>query len=313
VHFDSTGKVSLDHIYTQPDPRPYFNTLRELDYRIPGLAKPYFMKLIRHLREAMGIRNPKVLDIGCSYGINAALLKCDTTMEELYKHYGDDGHSDTRTRDKLLASDRNLTRSRNGLGPTRFVGLDSSQPALSYALSAEFLDGAVHANLEMRDATEREREQFTGTDLVISTGCIGYVGERTISQVVNAQAEREPWMAHFVLRMFSFEPIAESLAGVGYETVHIDRVFKQRRFASAEEQAQVFDTMSTAGVDPQGLETDGWLYAQLYVSRPRGANSRAVLDLAPDNKSQIVAIPTQPRVENGYEQRRRMVYPNVRQ
>ena len=310
MQFDKTGKISLDHIYTQPDPRPYFCTLRALDYQIPGLAKPYFMKLIKNLRESLEIRTPKVLDIGCSYGINAALLKCDTTMGELYERYC--APSDTRTRNTLLASDRDLVRSRNGLEPTRFVGLDSSQPALSYALSAGFIDGAVAANLEMCDITEREREQFAGTDLVISTGCIGYVGERTISQVISAQGERKPWMAHFVLRMFSFEPVAESLAGSGYETIHIDRVFKQRRFASAEEQSLVFDTMSAAGVDPQGLETDGWLYAQLYVSRPRGATRRVVFDLAPDNKSQIVEIPTQPKVENGYEQRRRMVYPHVR-
>jgi hypothetical protein len=312
VHFDKTGKVSLDHVYAQPDPRPYFSAMQALDYRIPELAKPYFMKLIKNLREFSGIRAPKVLDIGCSYGVNAILLKRETTMDELYEHYCGDPHSDTPNRSTLLASDRVLTRARNGLGSTRFVGLDSSQPALSYALSAGFIDDAVHANLEIREATERERGQFAGTDLVISTGCIGYVSNRTISQVVNAQGERKPWMAHFVLRMFSFEPVAESLAGSGYETVHIDRVFKQRRFASAEEQSLVLDTMAAAGVDPQGLETDGWLYAQLYVSRPRGANRRAVLDLAAQHKSQIVEIPTQPKVENEYEQRRRMVYPHVR-
>jgi hypothetical protein len=311
VHFDNTGKVSLDHVYAQPDPRPYFSAMRALDYRIPELAKPYFMKLIKNLREFSGVRTPKILDIGCSYGINATLLRSGTTMAELYEHYCRDV-SDTRNHGALLASDRDLARTRNGLGPTRFVGLDSSQPALSYALSAGFIDDAVHANLEMRETTEREREQLAGTDLVISTGCIGYVSDRTISQVMKAQGERKPWMAHFVLRMFSFEPVAESLAGSGYETVHIDRVFKQRRFASTEEQSLVLDTMAAAGVDPQGLETDGWLYAQLYVSRPRGANSRVVLDLASDNKSRIVEIPTQPKVENEYEQRRRMVHPHVR-
>jgi hypothetical protein len=312
VRFDTTGKISLDHIYTQPDPRLYFSTMRELDYRIPGLAKPYFTKLIKNFREHSGIQNPTILDIGCSYGVNAALLKCGATMDELYEHYRDDTHFNWSTRSDLLARDRDLVRSRSGLGPTRFVGLDSSQPALSYALSAGFLDAAVHANLEVRDATEPEREQLAGTDIVISTGCIGYVTHRTISKVINAQGERRPWMVHFVLRMFSFEPVAESLAGAGYETVHIDRVFKQRRFASTEEQALVLDTMSSAGVDPQGLEAEGWLYAQLYVSRPHGANSRVVLDLASGSKSQVV-IPTQPKVENGHEQRRRMVHPHVRQ
>jgi hypothetical protein len=65
--------------------------------------------------------------------------------------------------------------------------------------------------------------------------------------------------------------MAASLAELGYETASIPGVFRQRRFASEEEQAQILDTLSAAGVDPSGLESDGWLYAQLYVSRPRGA------------------------------------------
>jgi carnitine O-acetyltransferase len=75
-------------------------------------------------------------------------------------------------------------------------------------------------------------------------------------------------MAHFVLRMFPFDAISESLAGFGYETVRLDGVFKQRRFASAQEQALVLDNLSSAGVDPQGLEADGWMYAQLHLSLP---------------------------------------------
>jgi carnitine O-acetyltransferase len=294
VHFDATGKVSFGHIYTAPDPRDYFSTLRELDYRIPELAKPYFMKLVEEYRRSCGIRTPKVLDIGCSYGINAALLKCDATMDELYERYcGPDSHGLTRS--MLLARDRELVRSRNRGRYGRFVGLDSSRPALSYALSAGFIDGAVNADLERRDPTEQERDQFAGTDLVISTGAVGYVGARTISRVVSANGERRPWMAHFVLRMFPFGPVAASLAGSGYETVHLERAFKQRRFASPEEQSLVLDTLSAAGVDPRGLEADGWLYAQLHVSRPRSTGSSVVFDLASDNEQRIAGSPTPSR------------------
>lgn len=260
---DTSGKISLDHIYTQPDPRGYFGTLRELDYQIPQVAKPYFASLIEEYRNANQRPVPTVLDIGCSYGINAALLKCDMTMGELYDRYTD---CDDKSRDELLADDQRLT----GNDGLRFLGLDTSQWALSYATEAGFLDGAIHADLEANDPTERQRAQFAETDLVISTGCLGYVTEKTIAKVIH---DGRPWMAHFVLRMFPFEPIAETLAAEGYETMRVDRVFKQRRFATQEEQSLVLDTLSTAGVDPRGLETDGWLYAQLYLSRPeRGLN-----------------------------------------
>jgi hypothetical protein len=75
-------------------------------------------------------------------------------------------------------------------------------------------------------------------------------------------------MAHFVLRMFSYDEIAASLRPLGYETMQVDGLFKQRRFASPDEQELIVDGLAAAGVDPAGLEADGWLYAQLYLSLP---------------------------------------------
>jgi hypothetical protein len=75
-------------------------------------------------------------------------------------------------------------------------------------------------------------------------------------------------MAHFVLRMFSYEPIAASLAELGYRTTGVAGIFKQRRFASIQEREQILDTLRANDVEPHELETDGWLCAQLHLSRP---------------------------------------------
>lgn len=252
MSFDSTGKASFDHVYTEPDPRPYFRTLGGFDYLMPQVAKPYVAQLIEE-HEAR-----TVLDIGCSYGVNAALYRCDTTMERLYTHYA---AAEGLDRGELLARDRALPRARD----VRFVGLDSSAPALEYAHTAGFLDEAVHANLEHDDPTARQRAVLAEADLVISTGCVGYVTERTIARVAG---RRRPPMAHFVLRMFSYEPIAASLAGLGYRTVGVDGVFRQRRFASRAEREQLLAAVRATGVEPHALEIEGWLCAQLYLSRP---------------------------------------------
>ncbi|GAA4414411.1 class I SAM-dependent methyltransferase [Actinokineospora soli] len=254
MELDATGKVSLDHIYTAPDPRPYFSTLRGLGYRIPQLAKPHFTDLIR---ECGGRR---VLDIGCSYGINAALLRCDATMDELYDRYP----ADDRSRDELLAADRALVRARGARG--WFAGLDASRPALDYALAAGFLDEAVHADLETNEPTPAQRALFDSLDVVVSTGCVGYITEATLARVAG---DRLPWMAHFVLRMFPFAPIADRLDALGYRTEVVDGLFPQRRFASDAEREQVLDTLAQVGVDPSGWETGGWMYARLHISRPR--------------------------------------------
>jgi carnitine O-acetyltransferase len=279
VQFDATGKVTLDHIYAQPDPRPYFATLHALDYQIPQLAKPYFRRLIDAYRMARGVDRPLVVDIGSSYGINAALLRGDLTMDDLYARYT---AAAGQSREELLAGDRELVRLHAGGSRARYVGLDISGPALAYAREAGFLDDAVHADLEVDETTEDQRAQLAGADLVISTGCLGYVGVNTLSQVMAASADRQPWMAHFMLRMFSFDPIAECLADYGYHTFRQAGVFRQRRFASPDEQSQVLDTLSAAGVDPQGLETDGWFYAQLFLSRPRARVNATTIDLVTD-------------------------------
>lgn len=280
--FDSTGKISFDHIYTAPDPRPFFETLRRVDYQIPQLGKPYFTKLIEEYQSERGIAHPTVLDVGCSYGVNSALLRCDASIDDLYEHYAGLGDLDHAG---LLEADRRLVRNRANADGPRFFGLDASGPALEYALSAGFLDETIHADLESNDPDPAQQALLDQVDLVVSTGCVGYVTEQTIARIARGS---RPWMAHFVLRMFSYDPVAESLAELGYETAAIEGVYRQRRFASAEEQAQILATLDDVGVDPEGLEAEGWLYAQLYVSRPKkGAAAglaSALNAVAPDER-----------------------------
>ncbi|WP_328644262.1 class I SAM-dependent methyltransferase [Amycolatopsis sp. NBC_00348] len=263
--FDSTGKISFDHIYTAPDPRPFFGTLQRVDYQIPQLAKPYFTKLIEEYQAERGIARPTVLDVGCSYGVNSALLRCETTLDDLYEQYTAPG-VESLDRTALLERDQRLVRSRATSDGARFFGLDAAGAALDYAREAGFLDETIYADFERYDPDEKQQALLDQVDLVVSTGCVGYVTEKTIARIARGS---RPWMAHFVLRMFSYDPVAESLAELGYETAAIDGVYRQRRFASTEEQEHILDALGTAGVDPEGLEAEGWLYAQLYVSRPK--------------------------------------------
>lgn len=272
VSLHSTGKASFDDIYTRPDPREYYARMAELDYCIPELAKPYFAKLIDDYRAATGIAAPTVLDLGCSYGVNAALLRLDLTMPELARHYV--GVSDAETGERaettaeLTARDRALLAA-DQLPTVRFLGMDASRPALEYARGAGLLHDIVHADLESADPTEAQRRTIASADLVVSTGCVGYITDRTLLRVARAHGGKLPWMAHFVLRMFSFDPIAVRLGELGYRTERVPGAFRQRRFASDDERLSVLNTLEANGVDTEGYESDGWLYAQLYLSRPR--------------------------------------------
>ncbi|MEU4340969.1 class I SAM-dependent methyltransferase [Nocardia sp. NPDC023852] len=238
--------------------------MSDLDYRIPELAKPFFQQQIREYRASARVTAPTVLDIGCSYGVNAALLRFDTTVPGLADYYN---HTDS-DRAGLIRRDRARVNAGTGRTDVRFLGMDVARPALNYAHEAGLLDDVVHADLESGEPTEEQRALLATADLVVSTGCVGYVTEKTLARVATAHPRRRPWMAHFVLRMFDFAPIAAELAALGYRTEQAPGLYQQRRFASEAEQAQVLNTLSVNGIDITGWEDRGWLYANLYLSRP---------------------------------------------
>ncbi|MBF6463576.1 class I SAM-dependent methyltransferase [Nocardia beijingensis] len=264
VPLHTTGKASFDDIYDRPDPRAYYTRMSELDYRIPELAKPFFQQQIREFRASARVSVPTVLDIGCSYGVNAALLRFDTTIGELAGHYA----VTDIDRAGLIRRDRARVTAGTAADDVRFLGMDASRPALDYAREAGLLHDVVHADLESGEPTDEQRALLATADLVVSTGCVGYVTEKTLTRVATAHPRRRPWMAHFVLRMFDFAPIEAELAALGYRTEQAPGLYEQRRFASAVEQAQVLNTLSAKGIDTTGREDQGWLYATLYVSRP---------------------------------------------
>ncbi|MBF6069667.1 class I SAM-dependent methyltransferase [Nocardia farcinica] len=265
VPLHTTGKASFDDIYDRPDPRAYYTRMSALDYRIPELAKPFFEQQIREYRASARTDTPTVLDIGCSYGVNAALLRFDTTIADLAAHYAGAGDLDPAA---LAARDRARLTEYDAWPGVRFLGVDASRPALDYAAAAGLLHEVVHADLEAADPTDDQRALLARADLVVSTGCIGYVTEKTLVRIATAHPRRRPWMAHFVLRMFDFGPIAAELDALGYRTEQVPGLFRQRRFAAPAERDHVLATLADHGIDTRGHESEGWLYASLFVSRP---------------------------------------------
>ncbi|MGH2887286.1 MAG: class I SAM-dependent methyltransferase, partial [Solirubrobacteraceae bacterium] len=264
----NSAKANFDSIYTFPDPREYYRVLYGLDYIIPDLAKPVIRGLIASLRYHTG-RSLKVLDVGCSYGINAALTRYPFDLARLARRYGSP-EMNKQDSASLMRLDRHYFCSWPSTCDARFIGLDSSEPALHYALNAGLLDAAVSANLEHCDPTPREAAVLEDVDMVISTGCVGYVTERTFRRVLGQQKKgRVPWVVNFVLRMFPYTPIEEELSRFGLVTEKLQGVtFVQRRFHSEAEATGTLQLLDRRGIDVTGKEAEGLLHAELYVSRP---------------------------------------------
>jgi hypothetical protein len=263
------AKANMDHIYNQRDPRAYFRELKKLNYSIPDTALPIFRKIIEQVRQEEG-DTVHVLDLGCSYGVNAALLKHDLSMDELYTHWG---QTDLAVADagEITARDKEYFTNLENPDNIEVIGLDLAENAISFAEDVGLLDDGLAMNLETGRLSAQASSMLSSTDLITSTGCVGYVTEKTFDNILPAvMAGRSPWVANFVLRMFPFDAIEETLADRGYVTEKLEgQTFLQRRFESDEEKEQALDQLRDQGIDPANQEADGNLVAEFYLSRPK--------------------------------------------
>ncbi len=272
------AKACMDYIYDQSDPRAYFRELKKLGYAIPSAAKPIFQKLISHLQQRRD-DTVHVLDLGCSYGVNAALLKHDLSMPELYQHWGQNRLADA-TPEEVIEYDQRFFADLDEPEDIEVIGLDVAENAVAFAEEVGLLDEGLAINLETQPLPASAEEVLAQVDLVTSTGCVGYVTEKSFERLLPAiTRDRQPWIANFVLRMFPFDAIEETLSGWGYITEkHVGQTHVQREFASIEEQGQVLEQLRVEGIDPAGKEAEGDLLAEFYLSRPIKDASEAPIE-----------------------------------
>ena len=272
-----SGKANFEIIYDMEDPREYFNTLGSFDYCIPRHGQHVFSGLIeaRHVEgSSNGISesSTRVTDVCCSYGVNAALLKYDVTLDDLYARYGS-GELAGLSSEELAEADAAFYRERPKAAAPEVVGVDVARNAVSYGLRSGVLDAGFAENLEENEPTEELRRAVWGTDLLTITGGVGYVSERTFERLLDCITEgpegRLPWVAVFALRWVSYEDISEVLSSFGLVTEQLaGQTFTQRRFTGPEEREYVLEELAGMGVDTTGKEDTGQYHANFYLSRP---------------------------------------------
>jgi predicted TPR repeat methyltransferase len=261
-------KEVMDDIYDQPDPRAYFRELNKLNYTIPDTAKPIFQKLMNHIRNRRD-DTIHLLDLGCSYGVNSAILKHDLSMNALYEHWGHESMVEA-TSQEIGAYDQQFYERIDDPEDMKMIGLDMAENAISFAMKSGLLDAGIVANLETDMLSAQAIETLAPVDMVMSTGCVGYLTEKSFDRFLPAVSEgQKPWIANFVLRMFPFDAIEKSMDKCGYVTEKLEgQTFFQRQFASDHEQDQVLKRLHDRGIDASGKEAEGHFVAEFYLSRP---------------------------------------------
>lgn len=262
------SKANFDRIYEDADPRAYYRVLGGLDYVIPDLASPLFKQLLE-ARAQRQDRPVTVLDLGCSYGINGALLRFPLKFDTLRRRYMLP-EIQALSSGATKAFDIAYFRSWPARPNLRIIGLDASANAVHYAADVGILDTPIAEDFEHDTPSERARKALANVDIVISTGCVGYVTERTFKAILECNRNAElPWVASFVLRMFPYDAIRGTLAKFGLATEKLaGATFVQRRFRDADEYEQSLAKLEALGIDPAGREEEGLFHAELFVSRP---------------------------------------------
>lgn len=261
-------KVDFSTLYTSKDPRNYFKYLGQLDYVIPHLAQPIFAQIIR-ARAAVQQEPVTILDVGSSYAVNGALMKYGLCYETLRQRYTSPILQSIDA-DKLIELDRNFYGSWPRIDGINVVALDISENAVRYAQAVGAADVGLVADFESRDPTPEESAALADVDIVISTGCVGYVTANTFRRIARAtRSGRKPWVVSFVLRMFPFDEIEATLSEFGLATEKFESAtFVQRRFANREEMEATILAVEKRGIDTRGHEASGLYHAELFVSRP---------------------------------------------
>jgi hypothetical protein len=265
------GKADFTRIYDRPDPRAYYATLAPLDYRIPELARPV-------VDAAVDAAKPStVLDVCCSYGINAMLLRHEIGFAAFAERCVD---AAGLSPEAVIEADQRFFSSRRSRRPDlRMVGLDAAQPAIDYAVTTGLMADGWAENLEEADPTPALTAGLRDVEMIISTGGVGYVGRPTFERLVEAAAKPdEMWALVFVLRVFDYSDIAAVFDDHGLITERLDGVtFRQRRFADRAEYEVANHDVALRGLDPAGKEAAGWYHADCFVTRPAAEAARTSL------------------------------------
>ncbi|MBO0804801.1 MAG: class I SAM-dependent methyltransferase [Nocardiopsaceae bacterium] len=270
-----TTKANFTDIYTQPDPRRYYKVLSRLDYQIPRRALPVFREVLEVSRRDG--RSRTVLDVCCSYGVNSAHLFAPDDRQPAAAWYAD-REKGRLSPEELAEADRHRYAGRHG-GLT-VLGLDASAPAIGYARRAGLLTWGWAEDLESGDPSPELAAGIADTELIISTGGVGYVTRRTFERLLRVmRAPENLWLAIFVLRVFDYSPIADLLASYGLVTENLGTTFRQRRFANDAERAAALHDVRRRGLDPAGKEASGWFHTDCFLTRPAAEAEVPAADL----------------------------------
>jgi hypothetical protein len=254
-------KKDFTGIYTQDSPYEYLKEMNRLEYSIPDSTKPLYNSIIEQFEDASS-RPINILDLGSSYGINSSLMKYDLTMSELNDFFLN-GSEPTKKETKQFyeecTSDDNMN----------FYQIDISEEALKFSEEMNLCVRGMNVDLEA------EKLNLLGSlpkiDIVIATGCIGYIGYKAFANLLKVIKNRQSNSIESETdRMFDMEDIEEVFETYDYSIVKSDiKPIHQRNFSDPKEKAQTISLLHDMEINTKKYEDGGNFYADFYVAKSK--------------------------------------------
>jgi len=267
-HEINQNKLNLNEVYNLRDPKSYYKMVNRYKYNLPEEAKPYFRQIIDAYCCYESINSLKILDLGCSYGINSAILKFNKTISELYRYYTNPirfqlSESSCRNLDYTWFHESDFDKN------LQFIGLDNAKQAVDYAIESKLIETGIYTDLEKFPLSEIEHANLQDIDLLISTGCIGYITEITFSKILPSFKNIDKlWGAIFVLKMFDTSELNKLLTLYNLALVSTGITVKQRKFASIDEKKTMIDFIERRGLRTELERQQNNLFAELFLILP---------------------------------------------
>lgn len=265
-------KKDFTGIYTQDSPHSYLKEMSRLNYDISDSTKLLYNDIIKQLEKTLS-RPINVLDLGSSYGINSSLIKYNLSMSELNNFFLNETVS-TKKETKEFYEKCTCNDNLN------FYQIDISKEALKFSEEMNLCKRGI--NIDLEDEKLNSPESFPKIDMVIATGCIGYIGYKAISNLFKIIKNRQsnsnepenehvtPIFAFSVLRMFDMDDIKKVFEMNNYSVVKSDiKSIRQRNFSDPKEKAETISILHGMGIDTKKHEDDGNFYAEFYIAKSK--------------------------------------------
>lgn len=239
-----------------------------VDYRMAEFMNPFLSAVVDASATIEG--QIRVLDVGCSYGMSGALLKTNCAYGDLAEFYREEASPEFSS---CVTETRRWLESRSEREDVEVVGFDSSEEAVKFATASNMIDAGIARNLELDESqlTSSEAILVQHCDVLLSTGAIGYVTDRTVSPILEEFGHRGhgslgPVAIMSVLELFDPESIARSFTDHGFRFGQLPVRMPQRRFTDEEERRGVLGTLQQRGVPTAAQESENTMFANLCVA-----------------------------------------------